>query len=270
MSLATDRHTDNIVVGAGELYLDLLDDDGKLTGERYLGDGVSASLSVTTERTQVFSGTGPVARQLVNAVRSLTRSMSITLHDMSPENLALFVGAPGAGDVADAAAAVIDEALTVRQGRYYQLGVTPTKPTGIGAIDPTATPVVTGAGAASATVYVADTDYMIDAERGRILIEPGGAIADDTDILVDYTPLAATRKQVKTGDLKDIRAALRYIESPVAGKGRDYYAPLCSVGPSGEIGLMNRDTEQQIQLTAEILEPGGGKAALLIDGEAAQ
>ena len=140
MSLATDRHTDNIVVGAGELYLDLLDDGGKLTGERYLGDGVSASLSVTTERTQVFSGTGPVARQLVNAVRSLTRSMSITLHGMSPENLALFVGAPGAGDVADAAAAVIDEALTVRQGRYYQLGVTPTKPTGIGAIDPAATP----------------------------------------------------------------------------------------------------------------------------------
>ena len=110
---------------------------------------------------------------------------------------------------------------------------------------------------------------MIDAERGRILIEPGGAIADDTEILVDYTPLAATRKQVKAGDPKDIRAALRYIESPVAGTGRDYYAPLCSIGAAGDLGLKSRDTEQQIQLTAEILEPAGDWPALLIDGEAA-
>ncbi len=269
MSITTNKHTDNVVVGAGELYLDLLDDDGATTGERYLGDGVGASLSVTTERVQVFSGTGPVARQLVNAVRSLTRSLSITLRDISPENLALFVGAPAPEDVTDAAGEVADEALTVRKGRWYQLGVKTDKPTGVGAIDADATKtVVTDTVESSPTTFVAGTDYTVDAERGRLYIEPGGGIADNTAILVDYTPLAAARKQVTTGDLKDIRAAIRYIETPVAGKGRDYYAPLCSVGPSGEIGLMNRDSEQQIQLTAEILEPGGGKAALLVDGEA--
>ena len=128
MSVTRDKHTDNIVIGSGELYLDLLDDDDAITGERYLGDGVSASLAVTTERTQVFSGSGPVARKLVDKVRSLTRSMSIALHDISPENLALFVGAPEPDDVTDAAGAVTDEVLTVKKRRYYQLGVKTTKP----------------------------------------------------------------------------------------------------------------------------------------------
>ena len=113
-----------------------------------------------------------------------------------------------------------------------------------------------------------DTDYTIDFNRGRIYIEPGSTIVDGK-IRVSYTPVAATRKQVKTGDLREIRAALRYIEDTDTGKGRNYYAPLCSVGTAGEMALMSRDTEQQIQLTAEILDPGGSKAALLIDGEAA-
>ena len=269
MSATTKKHTDNIVIGAGELYIDLLDGDDGTAGERYLGDGVGASLSVTTERVQVFSGTGPVARKLVDAVRSINRSMSITLHDMSHDNLALFVGATEVEDITDAVNQVTNEALAVRKGRWYQLGVKTDKPTGIGAIDATAAKtVVTDTDESSPTTYDAGDDYTVDAERGRLYIVPGGDIADGAAILVDYTPVAAIRKLVKTGDLKDIRAALRYIETPVAGKGRDYYAPLCSIGASGEIGLMNRDSEQQIQLTAEILEPGARKAALLIDGEA--
>lgn len=50
---------------------------------------------MTTERTQVYSGDGPVAERLIEIVRSITRSLSMALHDMSAENLALFV----AGDI---------------------------------------------------------------------------------------------------------------------------------------------------------------------------
>ena len=237
------------------------DSNDDTTGERFLGDGVGASLSVATERVQVFSG---------DAVRSIERSFSVTLRDMSPENLALFVGATAVEDVADAADVVRDEALTVKQGRWYQLGVKDAKPTGVGAIDSTATKtVVTDTDKTSPTTYAADDDYKVDAARGRIYIVADGDIGDDTDLLIDYTPIAGTRKQVKTGGLQEVRAALRYIETPVSGEPRHYYAPLCTVSAGGELGLMSRDTEQQIQLTAAILEPGGDKAALLIDGEAA-
>ena len=44
MSAATDIHRNNVVIGSGELCLDLLDGDGNATGERYPGDSVGASL----------------------------------------------------------------------------------------------------------------------------------------------------------------------------------------------------------------------------------
>ena len=142
MSKATDIHKNNVLIGAGELYLDRLDENDMPTGERFLGDGVSASLSVTTERTQVFSGTGPVAEKLVDAVRSIDRAITIAVRDMSHENLALFVGAPEVGDVSDVSAAVTDEALTVRQARWYQLGAAKEKPMGVGAVSATAADTV--------------------------------------------------------------------------------------------------------------------------------
>ncbi len=51
--------------------------------------------------------------------------------------------------------------------------------------------------------------------------------------------------------------------------GRNYYAPKYSIAAGGELALKSRDTEQQITLTCTILDPGEGKAALYIDGEAA-
>ena len=82
-----DKRTDNIVIGAGEVYLDL-DEGGAPTGERYLGDAVGAALEITTEETTVFSGSGPVARELARIARSVTRTVMLTLHDISLENLA--------------------------------------------------------------------------------------------------------------------------------------------------------------------------------------
>ena len=297
MSAISDRHSDNILLGSGHLFIDVLSADGARTGERYLGDAVGATLAVESERVQVFSGSGPVARQLVNKVRSLTRRLSATLHDVSMENLALFVGAGDAvGAETDAADRIDDgdaEALTVRKERWYQLGVSAARPAGLRAVavgTPTWTPgdgtlndadnavIVTtgavapnsGAGTGTKNILAPGTDYAVDAASGRIYIVPGGGIADDATIYVHYTPVAAAaRPQVATpATPQDVRAAVRYIEETATGRGRNLYAPLCSVAASGELALMSRETEQQIQIAAEILEPGGGKAALLIDEQA--
>ena len=64
----------------------------------------------------------------------------------------------------------------------------------------------------------------------------------------------------------ELRAAVRYIEDTGTGAGRDFYAPLCAVSAGGELALMSRETEQRIELSCEILDPGAGRAALLIDG----
>ena len=53
-----DKRTDNIVIGAGEVYLDP-HEGGASTGERYLGDAVGAALEIATEETTVFRARAP-------------------------------------------------------------------------------------------------------------------------------------------------------------------------------------------------------------------
>ena len=290
MTAATDNHRDNILIGSGELFIDVLDSAGERTGERYLGDAVGATLSVASERVQVFSGSGPVARQIVNKVRSLTRTLAMTLHDMSLENMALFVGAPDPVEEADKAVRVEAagaEKIGARKGRWYQLGVSDARPAGVRAVkDEKAGAAATGAHNDGADAVIVTTaaaapdagntlaraaNYAVDKDRGRIFIkENAPGLPVDGVIYVHYKPVAAAdRKQVAATALREVRAAVRYIEDTQTGRGRNIYAPLCSVSAGGEMALMSRENEQQLQVSCEILDPGAGRAALLIDEQAA-
>ena len=125
MTRTATRHTNNVIIGAGELYLDLFNAAGAKTGERYLGDAGGARLAITTEETTVFSGTGAVAQELARVIRQITREFGLTLRDMSMENMALFV----IGDLA-AGKDVADEVIAVEAGKSYQLGVSAGNPAG--------------------------------------------------------------------------------------------------------------------------------------------
>ena len=293
MSAATQTHRNNIVIGSGELFIDLLSGDGKTTGERYLGDSPGASLSVAAERVTVMSGDGPVAVRLIDKVRSIERTLSLTLHDISAENLALFVGAAAPADVGASSSRVTDEEHRVRAGRWYQLGASTANPRGVGKLhasslsddDDDADKLVVKYGREYGVTAASGTDYRVDIARGRIYIVPGNeaadatlgkAMADNTGapgtamLKISYSAAAPARQRVEASARpREVLAALRYIEDADSGAGRDYYAPRCSIGAGGELALKSRDTEQQIALTCSILDPGGGRAALYIDGEAA-
>ncbi len=272
MPKPSEFHVNDIEIGSGELFIDVHDKNGALTGERYLGDAVSASLSAESERLQVFSGSGQVAQELVNKVRSIARTMTITLHDMSPDNLALFLSATkNVTEVGAAATKVADQAIAIPNTlRWYQLGATKDNPRGVGKI------VGTDFGVKADGTVVAQTEsdgtfnYRLDLDRGRLYITDstkGKAIVAATAVTVTYTPAAPARKTVKTGEIEEVVGAIRYLEDTATGKGRDYYIPKATIAPSGEMALMSRETEQQIVLTAAIQNPGGSQASVYIDGE---
>jgi len=81
MTRVAREHRNNVVIGAGEVYLDLFDAAGAKTGERYLGDAAGAVLAIATEETTVFSGTGAVAQELERVIRQITREVRVTLRD---------------------------------------------------------------------------------------------------------------------------------------------------------------------------------------------
>ena len=290
-----DRRTDNIVIGAGEVYLDL-HEAGAPTGERYLGDAVGAALEITTEETTVFSGSGPVARELARIARSVSRTVTLTLHDISLENLALFT--VGAVKHLAAAGPVSGEPAVFRPGRWYQLGGE-ARPAGVlrlatPASKAAAINAVTVASTAQTPVMAAQAiaakrfgdgasetgqtgQYIVDYARARIFWLPAdhalhagkAGIQEGTALAIDYTPDDAARDQVQ-GALGQVIGAFRYIEDSAEGRGRNIYAPRCSIQPAGGLTLLDgRSSEQQIRLAVSMLEPGGGQPALYIDGQAA-
>ncbi len=115
----------------------------------------------------------------------------------------------------------------------------------------------------------AGDDYTLDAARARLYIEPGGKIKADNVLKVTYTPVAGTVEQAITGEVRQIRRGVRYLETAAFGRGNDYYAPLCAISPAGEAAMKaaGRSAEQQLQLNAEILQPPSGPA-LIINGQA--
>ena len=285
----------NILIGAGEVYIDLFDADGGSTGERYLGDSVGATLAIATEEATVFSGDGAIATELSRVTRTITRTVNLTLHDISLENLGLFT-------VADVAAspdvAAMDETLSIKlqPGRWHQLGGS-TNAAGVAqlampadkAAAVAAVAVALKAAPNTAAVQAVAVDrfaageaetkgqYIVDYARARIYIVPAdhalyaaGGPAVGSAVTVTYdVPADAGRKQVRTAT-KQLKAAFRYIEDPADGTGRNVYAPDCIILPGGDLTLKDgRSTEQQIALAVAMLEPGGDLHALYIDGAAA-
>ncbi len=91
-----------------------------------------------------------------------------------------------------------------------------------------------------------------------------------TTYYVQYAPSAAKKipRARALGSPSQITCALRYIEDdPAAGKGRHVYIRKCNLVPGGEAQLKSRDTEQQMAFTATVQLPGGGAAAMIVDGE---
>ena len=272
MTKATEQHgKNNIIIGAGEFYLVDLDSDDNPIGERYLGDSIGGSLTITPETASVFSGDGEVAETLAQVITQITRTFSVTLHDMSPDNLALFT----IGDVgkqSDKASKVTDGSLKIgKQGRWYPLGIDPdSAPAGVMQVDKASFSIKGKADAAAA----ADTDYLLDEDNARIWVVSGSTkIEANSTIKVTYTPVARETNQVLVDENKQIRAGLRYIETsafPGGRAGNNYYAPLCNITPSGEAQFKSpgRNTEQQIQIAAEVLAPKSGPS-LVINGQKA-
>lgn len=269
------------VLGAGRVYFAPLGSAGKPEGERYLGSSPGFTLNVTAEKTEVFDDDGPVAERVVDITRQVAHAFSVQCKSMTPENLALFVGGEVASqaDVATAmdgaqnAVNARDAIVVGAQDRFYKLGIYPVtttspartaKPAGILRLDDAAVVVSTGA---DGTGVITDTkaNYVVDKAHGRIYVPSGSAIAAGDTVYVEYTPKAAAAiPRVDFTEPKQIRGAIRYIEDsanknvPAGNYGSEFYAPLCTVTPGGEMQIKSREQPQIVTLSVAVQEPSSG------------
>lgn len=249
----------NYVLGRGKLYFAPFASGTQTPGgERDFGNTPDFKFSIKTSMLDHYSSQGGIKEKDDSITLEVDRSGSITVDNITPENLALFF--LGTTDTLTTVAAVDgNETFTdVKQGLYYQLGVTAAAPQGVREVNTVVVKV-------GAVTKATPADYTIDAALGRVYVVPGGGIADLDDIIVTYHVAATTRSRVISSNTP-IEGALRFIADNPKGKNRDYFMPWVKITPNGDYALIG-DTWQQISFDIEILTKAG-LAALYADGRA--
>ena len=243
------------------LFFNAVDASNNPLGEVYLGDTPGFTLNVETESLDDYSSDGPIAEKHLSIATRITRRASLTCKNVSFDNLArFFIGT--ASEVAQTATPVVDENVgAVKVGRFYQLGVTTAKPQGVQDVTG-----VTITGAAGTPTFVLDTDYELDATNGRFKVL-SAAMESETNVLVDYTPVAGTVDMVTSSNVGAQFGSLRYVGDETAGPNRTMFITRVQLKPSGEFAVKSRETPQQIGFEAEALVPlDAGQAALYVNG----
>lgn len=140
----------------------------------------------------VSRGRGTSGQILESVPTQQPADFSITLAEGAPEVLALgFMGSLAAFSQASGTAS--NEAVTALLGKWVFLSKTKVSSV-----------VVTDV--AGTTTYVNGTDYIVNTDLGWIKALPGGAIADNTAIHVDFSHAAITGQRISGATTPDLRA----------------------------------------------------------------
>lgn len=263
----------NYTLGRGELYFARKDPvTGILGGERYLGNTSEFNLSFEAENLEHYSSDRGIRELDKSVILQITRSGSLITDNINTQNVALFFfGSTDALTVAQAT--VTDEPIAanalgegIEIGMFYQLGRSANNPTGSRKIIYPGTAGTAFSLKKGSTVLVNGTDYVLNAELGRIEFLAGGAVQDgDKTITATYTVAASTRSRVISGS-SPVEGALKFIAYNPVGDNIDYYLPSVTLSPNGDYALKG-DEWQQIPFNIQVLKPATGEA-LYAEGRA--
>jgi hypothetical protein len=207
-------------IGVGKVYMREV---GASAGLIEVGNcsGLSFSITEETKELKDFTQGGGGTYNEVRRVSAVECSM--TLHDMSKENLARAVfGSSSANSVT----AVTNEAHTAYKGALVQTN----KP----AASITAVTNVGGS-----TTYVLNTDYQV--VPGGVLILAAGAITDASSIEIDYTPAASDVVEALTSSAKEYEMYFAGVNEARSGKSVNVHAYRVKLGAAQELSLIGED-----------------------------
>lgn len=256
--------SENYTLGRGEVYFaPFAPNTTNPMGERYFGNTPEFNLSVESEILDHFSADTKIREKDRSAVLQVNRSATLMTDDIDAENLELFfLGADST--VTQTQTGITNEqvgltGIGVTKGEFYQLGTNAARPTGARSIIFPGTGGTAFALNKGATPLVAGTDFLLNAELGRIQILPGSTTVVNGDILTaNYTIAASTRMRVISGN-NPIRGQLRYIAQNGEGSQIDYLMPSVMIRPNGEFNLKGDDW-QMLSFTVEVLKKQGFEA----------
>jgi hypothetical protein len=250
---------DDYVIPRGVAFFAPFDGSGNPAGEIDMGNTPGFNLGVESTNLEHFSSRGGLNEKDRDVATGVNRTATMTVDNLAIENMGYFAIAAQSG-IVQAATPVVDEAITVQQDRWYQLGES-INPTGVRNVSAVVVQDVT-----DTTTYVEGTDFELDLALGRIKILATGSISDDDVLHIDYTPAAETRQQL-VANSTPVKGAMRVIADNPEGSNKDYYFPSVNLKPTGEMPVIGaEDSWATIGFDIGINKKDANTPALYIDG----
>lgn len=270
MAITADLGGKNYVLGKGKVYFDRFANNISVTantrgeGERYLGNAPEFSTTSSAENLEHYASDGGLRVKDSSVQLSIDRTGKVVVDNIDADNIALFFQGTAATVIAAGSTGVV-ETISVKKGKFYQLGVSASVPAGVRKVSNV---VVKKGSPGFATTVTQVGNYEVDADLGRIYIESASAdIPDDTVIQITYDVQASSRIQVVSSN-NAIYGALRFVADNPVGVNRDFYLPYVKFAPDGDYNLIGEEW-QQIGFTFEILKKASNIESMYIDGRPA-
>lgn len=252
------------VIGKGRLFFDQFA-DGETTGsgELYLGNTPEMSQSADAETLDHFDADEGLNVKDESVTTSSTMSLTFSTDNISPENLALWFGGPQNELTIASATGEVENFTDVKLGRWIQLGVDTTTPSGARNIASLVVATVVGG---TPTTVTASGNYEVDLAKGRVYLEPDAAAINDGDDVRFTYDITAGSRTVIIGRGDEIRGALRFISKNPVGAQRDYFYPYVKLTSNGDYALKG-DEWQVMSFSVEVLKKDANTERVYIDVE---
>lgn len=228
-------NSNNLYVGAGEVWLDRFDASGNPTGLRHLGNvdtlGIAPKVDIIDKKSSM---TG--LRTLLSEVpKGFSAEVSMDLSEWDAENLALaMLGTTSVFSQATnptVTAGPINNGVAIVLDRWYDFG----------GLNPTVTDIKQGA-----TTLVAGTDYVLRTDAGMVLFpSTGAATAAVTTWDGSFPAIANTLKKmiVQALAVSKVRGHLRYVSALDQAAGPRLMIDIWNLNlyPDGDISLIGEE-----------------------------
>lgn len=243
------REATKLVLGRGQVYFDRFPDGASVgDGELYFGNTPSFQLTREIERLERNTSYRGRKHQLPGAVISESVEIKMTTDHMASENVSLWFSSEPTPIYAGDEFIPYVETMTVRKGRFYQLGAQ-ILPGGFRYVDIIAISM-------GATPLVNGVDYLLDQDHGRIQILPSGTIIGSSASITATYRKRPSVTSVLQSQATEVIGALRYIARDPYGPKVDYWFPRVRITPRGAIELKSDEFRQiSFDVTALRLSP---------------
>lgn len=253
----------NQVLGRGKIYFNQFA-LGTLVGagELYLGNTPALSLTKAQTKLDHFDMDHGLKVKDKSVILQDETTGKFDTDNIVAANLALWFGGTKTATTQSSGTAAT-ETINVIRNRYFQIGATPSNPSGLRNLSNFSAKIL--------TVAYASSNYDIDLALGRLYIHDDAVtVGDDpaapTALILTYDVAAGARDLVIV-DGAMIVGAFRFVADNPVGYNHDYFLPYVQLSANGDYAL-KADVWQQLSFSLDVLKLDGATDRVYIDGRA--